>query len=67
MKIDVGIHFNFEVSQGEFRLMIQALKKYGGKGEMLAADLEAARSKHFTEIARRFSTFSSSNNNEDGE
>jgi hypothetical protein len=37
MNISIGIRFHFDVSQEEFRLMIKALKKFGGKGEMLAA------------------------------
>lgn len=60
MNISVGIRFHFDVSQEEFRRIIKALKKAGGKYEMLAAELEDARAKHFDEIARRFQTFSNS-------
>lgn len=62
MNINVGIHFNFEVSQEEFRLIVKALKDKGGRSEMLAAELEAMRAKHFSEIARRFSVQAHSKN-----
>jgi hypothetical protein len=65
MNVAVGIRFNFDCSQNEFRLIVKALRSEGGSGPKLADELEQARAKHFAEIARRFSTFSNSSEGED--
>ncbi len=61
MEITSKVRFHFDVSQNEFKLIINALKSKGGNGIMLAAELESARAKHFKEIHRRFGQWISTN------
>jgi len=56
MTINTRIRLMFDVSQNEFKAIIEALQNHNKTAKLLAEDLEHQRAKQFEDIVRRFSS-----------